>query len=214
MNIKAVIFDMDGVILDSEKLYIRFWCEAGRSCGYPFETKHALAIRSLARKYAIERLQVFFGEDFDYDKVRNKRIELMDAYVEEHGIDLKPFAEYALSELRHRGYKIALATATPPERAKRYLDSVGLYDCFDKIICSAMVRMGKPEPDIYFKACEELGLSPEECIAVEDSPNGIQSAYRAGCRAVMIPDMDEPDDSTRAMTYAVKKNLKELLDLC
>ena len=77
-----------------------------------------------------------------------------------------------------------------------------------------MVKKGKPEPDIYLKAASELGLKPEECIAVEDSPNGIISAYRAGCRAVMIPDMDEPDDSTRAMTYAVKKNLKELLDLC
>lgn len=214
MEIKAVIFDMDGVILDSEKLYVRFWQEAGRSCGYPFEKKHALAIRSLARKYAIERLKGFFGEGFDYDAVRNKRIELMDNYVSEHGIDLKPYAESTLKELKSRGYKIALATATPPERAKRYLDSSGLYEYFDKIICSAMVRLGKPEPDIYLKACEELEFSPEQCIAVEDSPNGIQSAYRAGCKVVMIPDMDEPDDKTREMTYTVLKDLMELLDLC
>lgn len=214
MKTKAVIFDMDGVILDSEKLYVRFWQEAGKACGYPFEEKHALAIRSLARKYAIERLKGFFGDDFDYDKVRDTRIELMENYVNEHGIDLKPYAEYALSELKNRGYKIALATATPPERAKRYLSASGLYDYFDKIVCSAMVRLGKPEPDIYLKACEEVGFSPEECIAVEDSPNGIQSAYRAGCKAVMIPDMDEPDDDTRAMTYAVVKDLKELLELC
>lgn len=205
---------MDGVILDSEKLYVRFWQEAGKSCGYPFEKKHALAIRSLARKYAIERLKGFFGESFDYDAVRNKRIELMDNYVNEHGIDLKPYAKSTLKALKARGYKIALATATPPERAKRYLTGSGLYDYFDKIVCSAMVRLGKPEPDIYLKACEEVGFSPEECIAVEDSPNGIQSAYRAGCKAVMVPDMDEPDDNTRAMTYALIKNLKELLDLC
>ena len=214
MNIKAVIFDMDGVILDSEKLYVRFWCEAGRACGYPFNTEHALAIRSLARPFAIERLKGFFGESFDYDKVRDKRIELMENYVNKNGIELKPYAEYTLSELKNRGYKIALATATPPERAKRYLSGSGLYDYFDKIVCSAMVRLGKPEPDIYLKACEELGFLPRECIAVEDSPNGIQSAYRAGCRAVMVPDMDEPDDAVHGMTYAVIDNLKELLDLC
>ena len=205
---------MDGVILDSEKLYIRFWCEAGRLCGYPFETKHALAIRSLARPFAIKRLQGFFGGDFDYDKVRNKRIELMESYVEQNGIDLKPHAESTLKELKNRGYKIALATATPPERAKRYLVRAKLYDYFDKIICSAMVKLGKPEPDIYLKACEEIGYSPEECIAVEDSPNGVQSAYRAGCRTVMVPDMDEPDKATRGMTYAVIKDLKELVGLC
>lgn len=214
MKFKAVIFDMDGVILDSEKLYVRFWREAGQSCGYPFEVKHALAIRSLARKFAIERLRGFFGESFDYDAVRNKRIELMESYVEQNGIDLKPYAEHTLSELKKRGYTIALATATPPERAKRYLTRSGLYDYFDKIICSAMVKLGKPEPDIYLKACEEVGFLPEECIAVEDSPNGVQSAYRAGCNTVMIPDMDEPDDKTRAMTYAVIGNLKELLNLC
>ncbi len=214
MKIKAVIFDMDGVLLDSEKLYVRFWCEAGQACGYPFEKKHALANRSLARKFAIERLQGFFGESFDYDKVRNKRIELMDAYVEKNGIDLKPYAEYTLSELKKRGYKIALATATPPERARRYLTRSGIFGYFDKIVCASMVSLGKPEPDIYLKACEELCLEPEECIAAEDSPNGVLSAYRAGCRTVMIPDMDEPDDDTRAMTYAVIKNLKELLGLC
>lgn len=214
MNVKAVIFDMDGVILDSEKLYVRFWREAGRACGYPFETKHALAIRSLARPFAIQKLQGFFGEGFDYDEVRNKRIELMENYVEQNGIDLKPYAEYTLKELKKRGYKIALATATPPERAQRYLTRSGLYDYFDKIICSAMVKLGKPEPDIYLKACEEVGFLPEECIAVEDSPNGIQSAYRAGCRAVMVPDLDEPDDAAREMTYAVVKDLEELLDIC
>ena len=77
-----------------------------------------------------------------------------------------------------------------------------------------MVKLGKPEPDIYLKACKEVGFSPAECIAVEDSPNGIQSAYRAGCKAVMVPDLDEPDEETRNMTFAIVKNLKELLDIC
>lgn len=212
MDIKGVIFDMDGVLLDSEKLYVRFWCEAGQSCGFPFEVKHALAIRSMARPYAIERLRGFFGDSFDYDEVRNKRIELMGAYVEENGIEPKPYAEYILKTLKERGKKIALATATAPDRATKYLSRVNLLEYFDEIICASMVKNGKPAPDIYRFAAEKLGLEPENCIAVEDSPNGVVSASSAGCVTIMIPDMDEPDEETRRRVFAVLGSLKEIED--
>ncbi len=213
MRINGVVFDMDGVLLDSEKYYIRFWSEAGKLCGYPFEEKHALAIRSMARPYAIERLKGFFGESFDYDKVRNKRIELMDEYIEKNGIELKPYAEYILAWLKDNGFKIALATATPPERARRYLKSVGLYDSFDEIVTASMVKRGKPAPDIYELACKKLGLNPDDCIAVEDSPNGALSALDAGCVTVIVPDMDEPGDDIKNRVFKVLDNLKMLSPL-
>lgn len=208
--IKAVIFDMDGVVLDTEKLYVRFWCEAGNSCGYEMKTEHALAIRSLAKPFAIKKLQGFFGEDFDYDAVRNKRIELMDSYIDENGIEAKPSAQYILKWLKSEGYKVALATATPVERAEKYLKKVSLYSYFDKIISASMVKQGKPQPDIYLKACEELGFSPQECIAVEDSQNGIIAASRAGCVTVMAVDLDGPTEETEALIYGVIEDLKEL----
>lgn len=210
MEIKGVIFDMDGVLLDSEKLYIRFWSEAGKACGYPFEREHALAIRSMARPYAVEKLKGFFGESFDYDEVRNKRIELMDKYVSENGIEPKPYAEYILKYLKVGGYKIALATATAVERTERYLKFVGLYDYFDEIISAHMVKRGKPAPDIYLYAAKKLGLKPESCIAVEDSANGARSAVGAGCRTVIVPDMDEPEGDILNEIYRVVRNLKEL----
>lgn len=210
MRIKGVVFDMDGVLLDSEKYYIRFWSEAGKACGYPFEKKHALAIRSMARPYAVEKLKGFFGGSFDYDKVRNKRIALMDEYIEKNGIELKPYAEYILNWLKEKGLKTALATATPPERAKRYLTSVGLYDFFDEVVTASMVKRGKPAPDIYEFACKKLGLSPGDCIAVEDSPNGAVSAADAGCVTVIVPDMDEPDDELKNKVFKVLDNLKML----
>lgn len=213
MGIKAVIFDMDGVILDSEKLYVRFWCEAGRACGYPFEEKHALAIRSMARKYAIERLVGFFGEGFDYDKVRNKRIELMNAFVDENGIEPKPYAEEVLSKLGSAGYKIALATATPADRAREYLERVNLLKYFDEVFSARMVKNGKPAPDIYLYAAENLGLKPSQCLAVEDSPNGVRSASSAGCVTVMVPDMDEPDEETRALADYVEEDLRGVLSV-
>ena len=211
--IKGVISDMDGVILDSEKLYVRFWCEAARAYGYPMEAKHALGIRSLTRPLAIERLQGWFGEGFDYDAVRDKRKELMDAYVAQNGIAPKRGAHKLLQWLRAHDYRVALATATPPERARQYLQQVGLLDCFDAIVSARMVAHGKPAPDIYLYAAEKLGLRPEECLALEDSPNGVRSAAAAGCQTVLVPDLDNPEQELKPLLYATAENLEKVIAL-
>ena len=211
MKIKGVISDMDGVILDSEKLYVRFWCEAGQFYGFPFERKHALGIRSMARPFAIERLQGWFGDSFDYDTVRNKRIELMNAYVEKHGIEAKPDAEKLLSYLKEKGIAVALATATPKDRAEEYLRRVGLLQYFDEVVSARMVKNGKPAPDIYLFAAEKLGLKPEECMALEDSQNGIRSANAAGCKTVMVPDIDGPTGEIMPLLYDVADGLWDVV---
>lgn len=211
MKIKGVISDMDGVILDSEKLYVRFWCEAGQFYGFPFERKHALGIRSMARPFAIERLQGWFGDSFDYDTVRNKRIELMNAYVEKHGIEAKPDAEKLLSYLKEKGIAVALATATPKDRAEEYLRRVGLLQYFDEVVSARMVKNGKPAPDIYLFAAEKLGLKPEECMALEDSQNGIRSANTAGCKTVMVPDLDGPTEEIMPLLYDVADGLWDVV---
>lgn len=198
---------MDGVMLDSEKLYVRFWCEAAQSLGFPMKREHALGIRSLARVFAIEKLQGWFGTEFDYDAVRNKRIELMDKYVAENGIEAKSGAKELLIWLKQNGYKTALATATPVDRASLYLKQVGLLEFFD-VICSAReVKRGKPEPDIYLLAAKRLGLAPGECMALEDSQNGVRSAFAAGCKTVLVPDLDNPENELKGCLYAVADNL-------
>lgn len=207
MKINGVIFDMDGVILDSEKLYVRFWCEAGRFYGFPMEEKHALSIRSMARPLASEKLRGIFGSSFDYDAVRSKRVELMDKYVEENGIELKDGAEDLLVYLKENGYRIALATATPPDRAEKYLRAHDLYKYFDVTVSASMVSLGKPAPDIYLLAAEMLGLSAQSCLALEDSPNGIRSASSAGCVTVMVPDLDLPNDDILTLLHSVANGL-------
>ena len=209
--IKGILSDMDGVILDSEKIYVRFWCEAGQFYGFPFERRHALGIRSMARPFAIRKLQGWFGESFDYDKVRNKRVELMDAYVAEHGIEPKPDAARLLSYLKENGYRVALATATPKDRAEEYLRRVDLLRFFDEVVSARMVKNGKPAPDIYLYAAERLGLKPEECIALEDSPNGVRSANAAGCRTVMVPDLDAPSEEIKPLLYDVADGLWDVV---
>ncbi len=213
MKIKGVISDMDGVILDTEKLYVRFWCEAANFYGYPMQRHHALSIRSMARPFAIKRLKGYFGDDFDYYAVHDKRIELMDDYIDKNGIEAKPYAKELLSYLKDNGYKVALATATAPERTKKYLSSLSLYSFFDEIVCASMVENGKPEPDIYLLAAQKIGLAPCECLALEDSKNGIKSAYSAGCKTVMVPDLDFADEEAKALLFDIADNLAEVIKI-
>ncbi|MBQ1839041.1 MAG: HAD family phosphatase [Ruminococcus sp.] len=211
--IKAVISDMDGVILDSEKLYVRFWCEAAQSFGFPMQREHALGIRSMARPFAIAKLQGWFGASFDYDRVRDRRVALMDEYVSAHGIEAKPGAKELLEWLKANGYPVALATATPVARATEYLAQVGLLPYFDAICSARQVAHGKPEPDIYLYAAERLGVAPEACLALEDSPNGVRAASSAGCKTVLIPDLDDPSPSLKDLLYATATNLTDISHL-
>ena len=211
--IKAVISDMDGVMLDSEKLYVRFWCEAGQFYDFPMETKHALGIRSMARPFAIAKLRSWFGDSFDYDKVRDKRVELMSAHIAAHGIEAKQGADTLLRWLKQNGYRVALATATAPQLAMGYLKRVGLLGYFDEICSARQVPHGKPAPDIYLFAANRLGVLPQACLALEDSPNGVRSAAAAGCKTVLVPDLDDPYEELKELLFAKAENLEAVIEL-
>lgn len=208
-ELRGAVFDMDGVLIDTEKLYVRFWRQSAADFGYNMTVEHVFSIRSLARKYANVKLKGIFGEEFPCNQVREHRTELMDAYIAEHGVETKKGIFTMLDFLRDRGIKIAVATATPRERAVKRLEEIGALPYFDVIVCGDMIQNGKPEPDIYLKAASELGLLPESCAAFEDSPNGIKAAYSAGCQAVMIPDLTPPDEEIMPMLSAVYDSLDE-----
>lgn len=211
--IKGVIFDMDGLMIDTEKLLTRFWCEAAQFYGWNMTKEHVLGIRSLAAKYAEPHLKGIFGDDFNYFDVRAKRIELMNAYIAENGIEKKKGLDELLDYLDEVGLKKAVATATDRKRTKMYLTSIGVYDRFDKIVCGDMIKNSKPAPDIYITAAGELELPCGECMALEDSPNGIRSAFTAGCIPVMIPDLSQPDDETAKIMYEKCDDLSQVIDV-
>ena len=211
--IKGVLFDMDGVILDTEKLYTRFWVEAAQSLGYPMTHEMALGMRSLSRQAGERQLKAYLGDSVDYQEVRETRIRMMEAFIEEHGVELKPGIHELLAFLKEKGIKTSIATSSPIERTKRYLAQVGLVNDFDALVSGHMVEKGKPEPDIYIYAAANLGLKPEECLVLEDSPTGILAAYRAGCVPVMVPDQDEPTEEVKTRVYAVASGLLFILDL-
>ncbi len=211
--VKAVIFDMDGLILDTEKLLVKYWCQAANEAGFPMQREHALNIRSLHRRFAIPYLQGLFGEEFDYVKIRNRRMELMTEALAENGLELKDGVRELLAFLKEQGIPAAIATATDLERTKDYLGRVGIFEQFDRIVCATMVEYGKPKPDIYLYAAQQLGLQPCECMALEDSPNGVRSASAAGCVTVMVPDLTQPDEELSTLIYAKADSLADVIGI-
>jgi DNA helicase-2/ATP-dependent DNA helicase PcrA len=202
---------MDGVLIDTEKWLNKFWCQAAAEAGFDMKPEQALLIRSLAGKYAAPFLQEMFGDKFAYWTIRERRKELMREHIKAHGVEKKPGVDEILDYLHGRGIRTAVATATDPVRTKEYLTRIGVYDRFDKIICATMVENGKPKPDIYLYACRQMEEKPEECLAVEDSPNGIQAAVAAGIPTVMVRDLSKADAETKKMIVAEVDSLFDII---
>ena len=211
--IRGVLFDMDGLVLDTEKLYSRFWMEACHFYGYPMTYEQSLEMRAANSRVGAENLRRFFGPTVDYVTVRNKRVELMDAFVEKEGVEPKPGIFQLMDYLEERGIPAAICSSSPADRIELHLSSLGLYHRFAAICSGYDVPCGKPAPDIYLHGAASLGLAPEECLALEDAPLGIESAFRAGCVPVMIPDQAPPDEQTQMMLYAKADSLTDIIEL-
>ena len=206
----AVIFDMDGVLIDTEKHYNAAWCQAATEAGFPFTREHALLLRSCEAKEGEKLMQGIFGPSFDYYA---RRRELVRERLAQYGLEKKPGVEETLRFLRAKGIKTAVATATALDITKSHLTTIGVCDLFDSIVSAKNVAHGKPEPDVYLYACEQIGERPQDCMAVEDSPNGIMAAYRAGLRTVMVPDLTQPDEELTKYLYACVNSLSDLCEL-
>lgn len=212
---KAVVFDMDGVITDTEKLYRRFQLEEGRARGVPDDVMLRACERIAGgNKYTNkEPFERIVGRGIDYWEYRDKMIARLDSYIAEHGVELKYGVKETLSYLKEKHIKIGLATSTVRERAIGYLTDHDIYKYFDKLVFGDMVEHGKPAPDIYLKAVSELGVLPEEAIAVEDSINGIKSAGTAGLYAVMVIDLIKPNDELIPYVKQVYEDMTGLREL-
>ena len=208
--VDAVIFDLDGTLTDTEKYYQIAWPRAIEHFGYRTTPEMPLELRSLGRPFATDRFREWFGEDFPYEEVRAYRQMLVREMMAAGGIPLKPGALELFDFLKKNGIPAALATANAYPKTMGLLTKIGIADRFDRILCADMVPCGKPAPDIYQYACEELGLPPERTFAVEDSPNGVRSAYRAGCKVIMVPDLTEPDEELEKMLYARVDGLSDI----
>lgn len=197
-----IIFDLDGTLIDTEKLYRKYWPMALADYGYELSDERALMLRSLGRPFAPAQFKEWYGQDFDYDLVRKRRKEYVEGHIEKHGVELRPGVIELLDYLKEKNITTAIATATDLERTTKYLEMTGINGRFEQIICATMVKRGKPAPDIYEYVCSKLNALPSDCYAVEDAPNGVKSAYTAGLNVIFVPDQAPSDEELRKMLFA------------
>ena len=209
-NIKAVIFDMDGILLDSETICDKTWILALKEFNIIDTNDTINKCRGTNKTDSILILKKYFGNEFDAEKFFSRTSELFHEIEFSQGIPLMPYAKEILEYLKQNQYRIALASSTRYQTVKRQLTNAGLIEYFETITTGDMVEHSKPDPEIYKKAINSLKLSPEDCIAVEDSPNGIKSAYNANLKVVMIPDKIQPTEEISKLTYKIFNNLNEL----
>ena len=212
-RIRGVLFDMDGLVLDTEKLYCRFWAEAAQALGFPMTHEQSLGMRSLNKVWGQEKLTSYFGPEADYSAIREKRIELMNAYVAVHGIDPKPGIRELLDYLDQNDIRCAITSSSPLPWIEKHLGGQGLAHRFTALCSGHNMPNGKPAPDIYLAGAAAIGVAPEHCLAIEDSPAGLEAAWRAGCMPIIVPDQDQPSDEVLSRCFARADSLFDVMEL-
>ncbi len=210
--ISAIVFDMDGVIFDSEKGVIECWKEIADKYGIPdieAACRECLGINATATR---ERMKKRYGQDFPYDEYKKEMSALFHGKYDGGRLPKKPGVHELLEYLKQQGIKIALASSTRRETVMQELGDGGLLHYFDEVVCGDMVERSKPEPDIFLKACELLGINPAESYAIEDSYNGIRAAYAAGMKPIMVPDLAEPTEEMERLAEVILSSLIEVKD--
>ncbi len=208
---KAVIFDMDGVLFDTERLCMNSW-------------------NHVAQKYGVQGMEAVFeqciglngndtktlvlqqlGQDFPYDEFRAQASEWFWDYIHKKGIPMKAGVKKILCYLKQSGYKIGLASSTRYESIIKHLKQAEIIDYFSVIVAGDMIEHSKPKPDIYLLACKKLDVKPEEAYAIEDSPNGIRSAAAAGMKPIMVPDLVKPNAEMEQLSFLICEDLVQVM---
>ncbi|MDD5600813.1 MAG: HAD family phosphatase [Actinomycetota bacterium] len=209
-DIKLVIFDMDGLMFDTERLAKKFWMEASEKFNHKIDDKIFKKTIGLNIKETKEIYKKYYGNEFPYEEIRAEKNKLERNYISSNGVPFKKGLIDLLEYLKKIKLKVALATSTGKERAEFLLNASGIKKYFDVIICGDEIENGKPHPDIFLETCKKMGFQPENCIVLEDSENGIKGAYRAGMLPIMIPDMIKPAKDIEAMLFKKFNNLMEV----
>lgn len=211
--IKGAIFDMDGLMFDSERLVCSIWQEMMDENGYKFNVdifKNTIGLRQDKSKKFYTSL---YGEDFDYDGFKIQSRQRFYKRIEKDGVPIKKGLFELLDFLKDNNIKMAVATSTSAKTALKVIKKAGVYDYFYSFVCGDDVKNGKPHPEVFLTAAERIGVPPEECVAFEDSINGIKSAFAANMTAVMVPDFLQPTDEIKNKISFLCNSLDEAIDI-
>lgn len=206
---RAVVLDMDGLMLDTERVAVECWIESARVSGWEISRETCLAMVGLDHRASRQALLDVGGRTFPLDEVSKRgRVRYLERLRDE-GVALKPGLIELLDWLDARAVPTAVATSTMFELAMEKLTRAGIRDRFETIVCGDQVAKTKPAPDVYLDATGRIGIDPRHCIALEDSDTGLRAAHAAGLACIVVPDMREPSTQYREMAHAVVPTLDD-----
>ena len=210
MGKKAVIFDMDGVIFDTERVYLEIWQSVFEKYGYKMTKELYITVMGTGRKNVIKTFLENFGDDLPIEKMYEEKDNQLFYIIENQGIPLKEGVKELFSMLKEKNYKIALATSAKRERVEKQIKDKWLKESFDAIGCGDDVEKGKPSPDIFLKAAKKIDVEPENCFVVEDSPAGIKAAFSGGMKGIHVEDLKVADEDILKYCQKSFKDLQEV----
>lgn len=200
---KAVIFDMDGLIFDTERVFMEQLAVVMKEYGYNLTREIYTNTLGLGGKQLIDYMYSKFGYDYPFEECSKKTQERMEVITDTIGLSVKPQIKELLEKLKTENIGCGVASSTKTELVRKYLRKAEIDSCFDVIIGGEQVMVSKPEPDIFICACERLKVSPAKALVLEDSENGIMAAKAAGIPVICIPDLKEPSKEILKMVTAI-----------
>ena len=205
----SVIFDMDGTLFDTQKIFVPAWDTIGELYGHKDMGRHIPCLCGVSPSFSTD----FLNKNYpDIDAAAFKAD--VKAYVEKNlVVKFMPGAEELLKYLKQRGVKVALATGTSRKSTELHLKDMGLGDYFDATVCGDEIENGKPAPDIFLKAAKLLGVNPENCFVFEDSLNGIRAAFAANMKAIGVPDLVSFTKEDRKMMFCEIESLYKAIEI-
>ncbi|WAW15025.1 HAD family hydrolase [Peptostreptococcus equinus] len=212
-NIKGVIFDVDGVIFDTERMSSTFWTKTMAKYGYKMDDSIYTQVMGRNRTGLIKGLEEIYNDSsIDFDSISREKTAAMVAKLDSSPIPVLPGVYEIVDYLEKNGYKRAIATSTREDRSVDRLKRTNLYDRFQGYMYGDWVEHSKPNPEIFLKAAEQLGLEPKECLILEDSPSGVEAAYNGGFPCINVVDFKQPTEAMKNQSIARCDGLLEVID--
>jgi beta-phosphoglucomutase family hydrolase len=209
-KVDAIIFDMDGVLIDSERISFKCFQEVFKEHNYQIDEKFYLKLIGRNVKSIKTIMEEEYGTDFPFDTIYKKKANLALEITDKNGVIIKPGVHELLDYLNKENYKIAVATSTRRERALQLLEEAKIKEKVNYVICGDQVENSKPNPEIFLKAAKGLNVSPEKCIVIEDSDAGITAAHAAKMIGIHVPDMKFLEDDTKELAFKICDNLMDV----
>ena len=214
MNIKAVLFDMDGLMVDTESLATEAFIHSAKKQGYDMTKEETLMVLGFTTKSIYEFWENYFkNSDVSGKQLVDDHYKYIENVLFTTGPKKMPYIEELLKYLKENNYKVAVASSFNMNHIINNMEKTGLKKYIDEFASGAEVKNGKPAPDVFLLAAERLGVEPKKCLVLEDSKAGVIAGSSAGAKVIMVPDMFKPDDECKEKAYKIVNNLGEVINM-